>query len=144
MSENIQKNPKPRFRTATENEKQSILDKRKAQNTNLATNQWITCLKEYLIEKQLPELDLLTNEQLGEILGNFYVEAKKKKVGYLPEGEDENNPESASNDNYKTTSLRAARGAFTRYFRDSRKIDIRTHPDFLESNEIFIGKTKRQ
>ena len=108
----------------------------------MATQQWVTCLKEYLIEKQLPDLDLLTNEELGEIIGKFYLEARKKKVQYLPTCDSEDTEEDPNADCYKTTSLRAARGAFTRYFRDTRKIDIRTHEAFADSNEIFVGKTR--
>ena len=130
---------KTRFKTLTEKEKAEILSKRKAQNTNLATNQWISCLREYLCEKGLPDLQSLSNDELSDVLGNFYCEAKKKNVPYL-DTNDENEKE--RNESYKTTSLRAAWGAFTRYFKDSRSIDIRIHPAFLKSNEIFIGQTR--
>ena len=139
--EDRSKNPKkPRFRAVTDDEKEAVLKKRKAENTNKSTNQWITCLKEYLIEKQLPDLDSLTNVDLAQILGKFYLEATKKRVQYVDT--EESTDDGNLSENYKTTSLRAARGAFTRYFRDTRKIDIRTHDDFIECNKIFIGKTK--
>ena len=139
MAENS-KNPKPpRFKTVTEKEKEDILSKRKSVNTNLATTQWITCLQEYLCEKQLQPLDRLSNSQLNEALGNFYCEARKKNVQYL----DSDDPEEQDrNESYKTTSLRAARGAFTRFFKDSRNVDIRTDAQFITSNQMFLGQTK--
>ena len=140
MSESSEIPKKQRFRTVTEQDKKSVLLKRKAVNTNLSTNQWITCLREYLIKKHLPNIEDLSNPDLAEVLGNFYLEAKKKKVQY---GEDPDDREQQEiSESYKTTSLRAARGAFTRFFKDERKIDIRTHEDFIESNQIFLSQTK--
>ena len=140
MAESNKTVKKQRFKTVSDAEKEIVLKKRKAENTNLSTQQWITCLREYLIEKQLPELESIQNAQLGEILGKFYLEARKKRVPYIDVTADENQEE--VNDSYKTTSLRAARGAFTRYFKDTRKIDIRTHDDFVECNQIFLSQTK--
>ena len=129
----------PRFKTVSEKDKEIILNKRKAENTNLATNQWVTCLREYLCEKNLADLELLTDAELDEALGNFYCEARKKNVQYI-DVEDPDERERA--ESYKTTSLRAARGAFTRFFKDKRNLDIRTHPAFIKSNELFLGQTK--
>ena len=142
MNENEEKSTKTRFKTATSMDKSDILGKRKSENTNSATKLWISCLREYLIEKSYPELETLTDSQLSEILGNFYIEARKKRIPELETTDecDEDMEEKISN--YKNSSLRAARAAFTRYFKDTRKIDIRTNELFIECNEIFLGKTK--
>ena len=140
MSEFEGNSNKKRFKTVTSEEKKLILDKRKAENTNCSTKQWINCLREYIIEKSYPDLDLLTDVELNDVLGNFYIEARKKKVFEEIDPNDPDDEEKKTN--YKNSSLRSARAAFTRYFKDVRKVDIRTSEVFIESNEIFLGKTK--
>ena len=43
---------------------------------------------------------------------------------------------------YRTTTLHAIRGALTHHFKETRNIDIQTHPLFIKSNQMFLGKTK--
>ena len=86
-----------------------------------------------------PPLDQIDNETLNTVLGKFYLEARKKNVSEVSTEDPE---EIAKQRNYKNTSLRAARSAFTRYFIDTRKVDIRTNETFLECNQIFLGKTR--
>ena len=138
---------KLRFKSLTEDNKQSIWNKRKAKNTNDATEVWVNCLKDYLSEKQLPQIDLISNEQLADVLCDFYVEVKKKKTtdNDVKAEIDVENVEPQLEERccyYKTTTLRAIRGALTRYFKDTRKLDIRNNELFIEANEMFIGKTK--
>ena len=140
MNEIQENQVRKRFKETTAKEKEDILSKRKAENTNLSTKLWINALKDYLIEKQYPDLEELTDEQLNNVIGSFYLEARKKKIA---EEFDENDQEDVEKKtNYKNSSLRSARAAFTRYFRDTRKLDIRTNELFIESNDIFEGKTK--
>ena len=93
------------------------------------------CLREYLIKKAYPELEELSNTQLAEVLGNFYVEARKKRV---TEEINEDDPDDEDRKtNCKNTSLRSAYAAFTRYLKHICQIDIRTNEHFIQSNEIF-------
>ena len=142
MEINQQKTVKSRFRTVTEEEKHTIYSKRKAQNTNNATKLWINCLKDYLIEKNFPDLEDLDNTQLTDVLCNFYVEARRKKKDDTEQYFAVDNDADDVSLSYKTTTLHAIRGAFTRYFKETRNIDIRTSPIFIRSNEMFLGKTK--
>ena len=121
-----------RFKTLNESDKDELWSKKNAKNTNDSTKVWIKCLREYLCEKNLPELETLSNEDLGDVLSNFYTEVKKKKV-----------PDDADDESdYKTSTLRVIRSALTRHFKETRKIDIRQHPSFLKSIEMFICITK--
>ena len=139
MSENLENKGVKRFKTLTDEDKQKILDKRKSQNTNNATRLWINALKDYITEKGYPPLEDLSIDLLDEAIGNFYVEARKKNFAEI----DPNDPDDEERKtNYKNTSLRAARAAFTRYFKESRKINIVSDPAFTKSNGLFLGKTK--
>ena len=140
MENNIEKPQKRRSKDLSDEEKERIMKKRKADNTNKATDVWIAALKEYMEEKNFGDLDSLSNTELDKVLGNFYMEARKK---YVTDDIDPNDPaDEERKTNYKNTSLRAARAAFTRFFKDRRQIDIRTHQDFVNSNESFLGKTR--
>ena len=52
--------------------KEDLLQNRKAQNTNRATKQWISCLNEFLCERNLPNVDCMDIEDLPKILEEFY------------------------------------------------------------------------
>ena len=93
-----------------------------------------------MIEKTYPPLNELTNKQLALILCDFYVEVKKKNV---EDYEEEDAEQEELKTSYKTTTLHAIRGALTRYFKDTRQIDIRSDPMFIKANEMFLGKMKQ-
>ena len=78
MAEGTDESKLPWFKTLNNDEKQKILKNRKAENINKATELWVSCFKQYLLEKQLPILELLTTDDLPDILCNFYSEVKKK------------------------------------------------------------------
>ena len=111
---------------------------------------WVNCFKDYLKENSLPSIDLISNEQLADVLCDFYVEVKKKKpnpndqIEVKDEGDTYFAPPVDEDTalSYKTSTLRLIRGALTRYFKDTRKLDIRSNDLFIEANEMFIGKTK--
>ena len=139
MENNQENSMRKRSVEVSDEEKQRILSKRKKENTNKATDLWIKALKEYMSENQMGSLDSIDNATLDIVLGKFYLEARKKTVSDPTTDDPE---ELAKQRNYKNTSLRAARAAFTRYFVDTRKVDIRTNEVFLESNQLFLGKTR--
>ena len=60
-----------RFKTVIDNDKEYIQSKQKAKNTNDATRLWMNCFGDYLIEKGLPSVENISNEQLPGILENF-------------------------------------------------------------------------
>ena len=67
-----------RFGSTTEEEKENILQDCNAKNTNQATKSSLNCFIEYLVVKNLPEIDLLTNEQLPDVLLDFYTNMRTK------------------------------------------------------------------
>ena len=56
------------FDTINESTKESLLENRKAQNTNRATKQWVSCLNDFLKEKDMPQVDQLNVDQLTDII----------------------------------------------------------------------------
>ena len=143
MAESEESAKKSRFKTLTDNEKQAILKNRKAENTNKATDLWMTCFKQYLQEKDLPIVELLTTEELPPILSDFYSEVKKKNPTKNTKGKnnlDENDAPPCQE--YKTSSLKCIRAALNQYFRSERGLDIISNEKFIKANEMFTGVTK--
>ena len=126
--------------------KEDIFKARKSENTNRATRTWVTCFNEYLSEKQLkPEPDL-TNDELPQILSDFYVRLRKKKVKKIVHklGKDGKViPEHADSDDYKNTSLKCILAALNRHFKATRNLDIISNEKFVKCNEMFQGVTKK-
>ena len=46
-----------RFKTVSYEEKKKMMEDRKAKSTNRATKLWTDCLRDYLVEKDLPPLE---------------------------------------------------------------------------------------
>ena len=148
------KEAKSRFSTITEQEKDGILYKKNKENTNKATKLWIQCFWDFLIEKGLPDIDLLANHDLPAILEDFYASVCKKPK-HTDEDEDSEtednvlevpaNPNAAvlpmrkKKKSYKNTSMKAIRGALCRYFKDKRSIDIMSGEAFICANSVFTG-----
>ena len=72
-----------RFKTLSDGEKGKILQKKKSTSTNNATRLWINCLREYLVEKECPELEAIETSELPSILSNFYFELRRKNLTKL-------------------------------------------------------------
>ena len=70
----------PWFKTTTATDKETIFNGRKAENTNRATRAWVTCFNEYLTEKNIGPQTNISNDELPQILSDFYVDLRKKKV----------------------------------------------------------------
>lgn len=141
VSQKKKGNEKPktsRFKTIHAPEKQSIRQRSKAPNTHRATKLWTTCFSEYLVEKQLAPMDQLTNEELPDVLEQFYAEVCKKEKRIS--GQECDYPENEHS--YKNTTLKAIRGALARYFKEERSIDIISGEQFIRANQLFAGVQK--
>ena len=71
------KDQKAHYKTTNAVQKEYILKKCKFPNTNKATKLWVNCFENYLIEKGLPKADGISNDELPEVLENFYIEVKR-------------------------------------------------------------------
>lgn len=115
------------FKTLKRNDKDKIYDKRIQDSTKEATKVWMKCFNDYLKEKQLPNADTITTENLPDVLMDFYTELRKV------DGEGE----------YKTSTLKCIRAAINRYYKDKRCLDIIANPAFIKSNQMFKGVTSK-
>ena len=136
---------KSRFKTVSKEQKEKILNNSKAQNTNKATEQWISVLKKYLEEKNLKQLDQISDGELPAILSDFYTEVKKKDRTPPKKSKKSKlalKPKLLESDEYKTSSLKCIRAALNRYFRRERCLDIISDKRFIAANDMFKGVTK--
>ena len=85
-----------RFKTLSDAEKEEIFAKKKAQSTNDATRLWMNCFNDYLLEKNMPNADKLSTQELAYVLYHFYSEVRKKNT-------DENDPNDGC---FKTQTLK--------------------------------------
>ena len=135
------------FKTISTEEKNKIFNERKAANTNRATATWVKCFNEYLGEKGYENESNISNEDLPEILSDFYCELKKKKTvetGHKMNSDGKVVPQKATEDKeYKNTTMHCIRAALNRHFKGSRNLDIISHPSFTKCNEMFKGVTKK-
>ena len=133
---------KRRFDVVDESTKQTLLENRKALNTNRATKQWILCLNDFLKERSLPEVDSIDLDKLPELMGDFYFSAHKKCIS--EEGIAEKNSDTSKYrlTHYKNSSLRSRRAALNWYFKGKFGLDIISNEKFIKANEIFQAVTK--
>ena len=113
------------FGSTTSEEKAKILEDKTAKNTNHATRGSVNCLQEYLKSKGIANLCHISNDELPNILENFYSDLHTKK----------------DHDLYKSQSMKCMRSNLNRYFKSVRQLDIITDPKFVEANEMFKGMT---
>ena len=115
------------FGATTDQERQEILDNRNAQNTNKATKSTVGILIKYLKEKQLPDLTDIKNEDLPDILLNFYTNAKK-----------------TDGDDYCVQSMKCIRAGINKYLKAERGLDIISSELFVKANKMFRGVNKQR
>ena len=132
-----------RFRRSTEEDKDNVLEKRKAVNTNKSTKMWIDCFEEYLADKQLPSIDTLTKANLPEILEIFYVDIRSQKQILDDKGE----PKLDDNghiqfEDYCNNSIRSLGAALNRHFKIKLKVNIMDNAALIHTNELFAGKMR--
>ena len=85
-------------------------------------------------------MNKLDNTQLSDVLCDFYIEVRKKRVPDDVNSDDPEDEDKKTSD--KNTTLRAMRAALTHHFIDTRNVNIIQDPMFLKANEMFLGKTK--
>ena len=103
------------FGSTTEQEKRKILLDKTAKNTNRATEGAIKLLQQYLNNKQKGELCKISNEDLPQILEDFYTDMRTKK----------------HHDLYTTQSMKCIRSNLNRNLKTTRKIDVIMDPKFV-------------
>ncbi len=69
---------KSHFKDISAEELDEIFNNRKAKSTQNATKLWMNAFRAFLEEKNLPEADTLTNEELQDALYLFYPSIQKK------------------------------------------------------------------
>ena len=95
------------------------MDARSAENTKEATNTWLTCLNDYLKEKNIAQLIKdVEDTDLPEVLFKFFSEVQTKKI----------DPEKPDSDTYASTTLRCIRAG----------VNVR----FVKTNKLFQGMQK--
>ena len=70
---------KRKIKPCMDADKEAMKLKSKAENTQKAAQLWTNCFKEYLSRNELPDIDAISNEQLPNILENFFMEIRKVK-----------------------------------------------------------------
>ena len=141
IEEKEELNANTRFDVVDDETKKTLLDNRKALNTNRATKQWISCLNEYLVERGLSKVDDMDLDQLPSVMGDFYFSARKKSIN--EDGVQEKNKSKLKLRHYKNSSLKSGRAAMNRYFKGKFGIDIISNENFIKANEIFQAVTKQ-
>ena len=128
----------PRFDIIIQEEKDKLMENRKAKNTNRATKQWVDCFKSYLNERKLGKIEDLQKENLPEIMGDFYFSLRKKQ----PNKTKDKNVSEINAKFYKNSSLKSGRAALNRYFKEKMGIDIISNDAFMKANENFQAVTR--
>lgn len=117
---------KRRFASLSSSETETLLDGVDSKNTKRQTNTAINIFREYLTEKNLPlEFEKLNEEELDQILANFYLEIRTKN-GEL----------------YKKTTMNSYRQGIQRHLAKYRDIDILKGSKFKHSASAFKGMAK--
>ena len=131
-----------RFDIVDDEQKEHLLENRKAQNTNRATKQWISCLNDFLNERNMGDVDQLNIDDLPKVIGEFYFSARKKRISEEGIEKDLITPKSRLS-YYKNSSLKSGRAALNRHFKAKFGIDIISNDKFIKANEIFQAVTKQ-
>ena len=117
----IIRNPsKAHFGYTTNEDKKKLMEDKNAKNTNRATKSSIQALRDYITEKQLTPLDQTSNEDLLQLIENFYCDAHTK-----------------ADERYNTGSFKSIRSNINRYFKEKRGVNIITDTAFVKANLMF-------
>ena len=136
-----------RFKPSSDEQKEEILKRRKAENTNKSTKLWLDCLNDFLKQKYegtpRSSSDGITAEQLPNILEDFYVEVKSQKIILDQKGDPllDINGEEQYHD-YCNNSLRSLRAGLNRHFKLKLNVNIIDSPMFIRANELFHGRLR--
>ena len=131
-------NQNPWFQVVLAEDKDKLIQNRKAKNMNRATKQWVDCFQVYLTERNLSQLDDIVNDNLAKIIGDFYFSLRKKQ----PKKTKEQNDDDTDELYYKNCSLKSGRAALNHHLKGMRGIDIISNETFIQANEIFKAVTR--
>lgn len=118
--ENEENESENRFGSKSKSEQDKIMDERHRDNTKRATRNAINTLHEYLKEKKLAKFEDIAEEDLPQVLLDFYSNLKKVDGG-----------------DYKLQTLKCIRAGINRYTKEHRNLDIISDLHFTRTNEMF-------
>ena len=101
------------------------MEQRNAASTKQATDLWVRNFREYLQVSELPQLEMIDTAQLPDILKDWFFNICR-----------------TDDDDYKVSTMKCARAALNRYFKETRGLNIIEHPDFTQVCEYFKGIIK--
>lgn len=122
----VKEKKKSRFGSTTAQEKQELFDDRVKKNTQRATKNAIKTFSDYLEEKDLKTLTELADDDLPDILFNFYTDLRK-----------------VNGQEYKLQTLKCLRAGLNRYMKEKRNLDIIQDVKFTRTNEMFKAVTTK-
>lgn len=114
------------FDSKTEKEKEELMQDRHKNNTKHATKNCVKIFTDYLHEKKLKQFHKLTDDDLPDILLDFYSNLRKVNGG-----------------DYKLQTLKCIRAGINRCTKEQRGLDIISDERFKKTNEMFKAVTTR-
>ena len=111
-----------RFGTTNQDEMEKILEERNSNATNKSTKIALNTLKAYIAEKKMTPLDETADQDLPQLLKQFYTDARTKD-GEL----------------YHVQTMKSMRSNLNRWFKEKRNVNIVDDLAFNSSNLIFQG-----
>lgn len=112
------------FGSSTSEDQSKLMQERNRESTARATRGMVKILTDYLAEKKMTPLPDLTDDELPDILYQFYTNLRKAK------GRE-----------YKLQSLKCIRAGLNRYMKEQRNLDIIKDLCFTRTNEMFKAVT---
>ena len=112
----------PRFKNSSTEERESILAGRNSDSTNKATKSILKTFAQYAQEKNIAQLDEISEDDLPEILFRFYSDLCRQDGA-----------------EYKLSSIKCIRAGLNRHLKESRNVDIISDVRFAKTNELFHG-----
>ena len=110
------------FNTKSDEEKEKLLTEKDKKSIQKSTKSALKQLREFLQLRNLPDVYNLTDDQLPDILFDFYSSVRPR-----------------NSEKYATQSLKCIRAALNRFFRKERGLDIIKDTGFVRTNEMFKG-----
>ena len=108
------------FKSINSDEKEKILQGKDKASTQRATKSYMDQFKNFLLLKNLPEVDDISPQDLNKILCDFYSSVRPQKK-----------------DDYSVQTLKCLHSGLNRYFRKAKGIEITNDPMFVQANEMF-------
>ena len=90
---------------------------------------WVNCFNNYLIEKNLSEIDEIETNELSRVLEDFYSETCKKK---------------GDQGDYKNSTFKCIPAGINRHYKATHSLDIISDQRLVQANEMFKGVNKEQ